>query len=828
MAGMRRIALLSLGLLPALARAQVERLVERTDGAGLVVPGGNVATLQGPIALGLQPANVALSPGGLVWVHEDDEPARPNARRGDALSLSFGGLARDSRYSLALGLGVDWLRPRGDCSASAPCVTRSSVVLAGGTPRLGLGAAVRWLDATRGARLNGQTTFDLGATWRPRTALSLSLAGLNLDAPAGEPRRAVAGLGWRPFGTALTLGVSYDVDSQAGISAGRMGYLVATRLGAFDLFAQGAHVVREAPGGRDVALLVGLRLGLGFGSVTGAGAGLVSGPSDGLSGHSVVELSTARGPSAFAARKSREDLDLGHELRGPERLTVALGLPVPDRYLALVQRLDALAHDDRLDTLLVEIRDLGNLGLGRVEELRGRLAALRARGRKVVAFLPGAGDREYLLATAADRIVAAPQAVLDINGFASRKYFLRGLLDRLGVTPEFVWAGAYKSAPEMFTRTEASGPSREETGSMLDDTFARYVGTVAEARRMSPEALRALLDRGVLLSEEAVKVGLVDAVASRDALDAEVRTVAGRTLPKVALGPTPAPPVRWSADARVGVVLLSGTIDAGLATKVSKALAEARDDRDVKAVVLRIESPGGDVTASERLWLAVRGVAKSKPVIASMGDVAASGGYYVASAASRIVASPSTLTGSIGVFAGKADLSPLLTRWGVSTEVQTRGDKADLYSLARPWTEAERATVDTLVHDFYETFLQRVASGRNISVSQVRPIAEGRVWTGSQAKDRGLVDALGGWNEAVALAKAAARLVPEAPVSVAVDAPVDATGQTEAEALVGPVAPLLFRTGLLSREALTQARGMVEALADGRPMALALDLATTR
>lgn len=844
----RILALVAVLGVARVGRAQVELLLERPDTAGVLVPATSTPTVQGPVSLAWQPANLALGPSGLSYVHEDGASGIARARRSDGVFVNLGGLSLGEAGAAALGFGAEWIRPRSDCSAATPCSRRLSLGLSAGTPELALGGSWHWLASDDSAAVDGLGALDLGISWRPARWLSVSLAGRSLNAPRTVPRQGSLGFGVRPFGETLTLAAEYQADDRGGLGRGRFGYLADLRLGGLDLVGQLAHSIRPASGSVEVVATLSLRASFGHAALTLGGGGFFSGPS-GAAGAFEVDLTGARGRYLFGEPPVAKVLDLSEALAGPSQLSMILGAPRGlDAFTKLSLRLERLANDDALDTLVVEIKGVRDLSLGRIEELRSLILGLRAKGRHVIAWLPGGGDAEYYVATAAERIYAAPQSLFEINGLSSQRIYLRGLLDKLGIEPEFVKIGEYKSAPEQFTNTQPSEPAAEETNALLDDSFARYVQAIATARGLDEAKVKALLDRGLMLGETAAKDGLIDGVTMNGpGLEEAVTKLAGRALPLSKLEDEPWVAERWSDVPVLAVIEVKGDILPGSmpgtagAERIVKQLRRAAADDEVRAIVLRVESPGGDVGASEQLWQAVREVAKRKPVVASFGDVAASGGYYVGCAADAIVAEPSTITGSIGVFAGKADLSKLLTTLGIDHRNFNRGEKADLLTLVRPWTEGEKAAFEAVVAQFYETFLQRVAEGRKMSPSDVDKVARGRVWTGSQAKERGLVDTLGGLDDALKLAATKAGLPEGRPVRVAgvsgwLEWAPGRSPETRAAGLdrldpleaLGWLASRRSLAPLLAEALADRAWPLVEALATGRPLALAVDLPDPR
>jgi protease-4 len=489
-----------------------------------------------------------------------------------------------------------------------------------------------------------------------------------------------------------------------------------------------------------------------------------------------LRASWERYPSSPAPSRA-PGLDVADELSPPRFLL--FDLSAGDPFGDLLRRLGEAGEDGSVGAVVLELGELP-VGAGRSEELRAALLRLRQR-KPVLAWLPGGDLKSYWVASAATAVAMAPPSTLMVNGLTATQYYLKDGLARLGVAVEVARAGGYKTAPEPLTRSGPSPESTEMTGAILDDLYGRMVADVALARRLEPAAVRGLIDRGVFSAAEARSAGLVDEVLWPDELEGWTGRVAGTRL-RPADGYDPAPrrqARRWGPTPVIAVIGLEGAISAGRsrreplglgrlsgAESVVDQLEAAADSGEVKAIVLRIDSPGGDAAASDLIWRAVKKAREKKPVIASMGDLAASGGYLVAVGAERIVAEPSTLTGSIGVFVLKPELSGLLEKLSIHRDVQQRGRNADIASMARPWTPEERALVEKQVDIVYASFLDRVVEGRSLPRAEVEKVAGGRVWTGQQALARRLVDQLGGLDDAVALARERAGLGREALVEV--------------------------------------------------------------
>jgi protease-4 len=473
----------------------------------------------------------------------------------------------------------------------------------------------------------------------------------------------------------------------------------------------------------------------------------------------------------------------GPRLSGASYLALDLSGPVPEdaptdlgNFLerrpptlrTLVESVDRAAADPNVKGLVVRVSSLPGSGWGQVQELRDAITRFRASNKPAYAHLEFCGNKEYYLASACTKVYAVPTALLDVTGLEAEVTFFRGTLDKLGVEAQFEGVGKYKNAPNQFTEKGFTAPHREQMDALLDSFYGEYVSAVAQARGWSREKVQAVIDAGPYDGVTAQKAGLVDELMYRDQLD---ERLAGAD----AIGP--ARYVRGSHggfgyDGRpqMAIVYVVGEIVPGESQTralggsfagsdtVAKALRQARKDTSIKAILLRVDSPGGSGTASDVIWREVQLARAQKPVVVSMGDVAASGGYFIAMGSHAIVAQPGTITGSIGVFGGKMSLRGLYDKIGLSKEILARGEHAALFSDYRPWTEEERGRIRALMVAFYEDFLQKAAKGRGKTRDQVHEVAQGRVWTGVDAKRIGLVDYLGGLDVAIAIAKERAHI----------------------------------------------------------------------
>jgi protease-4 len=439
-------------------------------------------------------------------------------------------------------------------------------------------------------------------------------------------------------------------------------------------------------------------------------------------------------------------------------------------FLQLVRRLRGLAVDPAVAGVMFKL-GRGRLGLARIEELRELVALMRANGKRTFSYVESAGTREYYLAAATDKILFHPSAELALTGVAQNVTFYKGAMDRIGVHVDLVRIGAFKGAMEPFIMNEQSPEVRANKNRLLDDVFARVVGAIAADRTrggqvMDAGRVKSLVDRGIFVATEARAAGLADDIADHGELEARLSKLMGGGLAPLRDADTaPLAGNAWPSR-RIAVLLAEGNIIdgksretpfdlgtfAGSDTLVA-ALQECQDDPSIGAVVLRVNSPGGSAFASDVISRAVvRLRAAGKPVIVSMGDHAASGGYYIAAPADQVFADPSTITGSIGIFGFKADVGQLMNTLGLSVETYRRGAHADYQSPFRPWTEDEIKIATAKIRHLYGLFVDTVATGRKsrgLTAARVDEIGRGQVWTGALAQPLGLVDQLGGLSAAI-------------------------------------------------------------------------------
>ena len=412
----------------------------------------------------------------------------------------------------------------------------------------------------------------------------------------------------------------------------------------------------------------------------------------------------------------------------------------------------------------------GLIGAGQAGllELREALIDFKESGKFIVAYDEAYSEGGYFLASVADEIYLNPLGGIDFNGFSSEGIFLKGFFEKVGIKPEVFRVGEFKSAVEPFILDKMSPENRLQTQYFLDDINNHALELIAKSRGIAQDSLVRINHQMLVRKpKDAVTYKLATALKYEDEVHSILKEKLGlkaddqiATINATDLGGM-AKSKNITSSNRIAVIFAEGEIVDGNADgaisseKFAKEIRKARKDENIKAIVLRVNSPGGSILASDVIWREMSEAKKVKPVIVSMGEVAASGGYYIAAPADTIVAQPNTITGSIGIFGILFNVQELVNdKLGVTTDVVSTGELSDFGNMARPLTEVERTIIQSSVEDGYETFISRVAEGRGMHPDSVRKVASGRVWTGSQAKARGLVDVLGGLDTAIGIAAA--------------------------------------------------------------------------
>ncbi|MCU1266064.1 MAG: signal peptide peptidase SppA, type [Acidobacteria bacterium] len=433
--------------------------------------------------------------------------------------------------------------------------------------------------------------------------------------------------------------------------------------------------------------------------------------------------------------------------------------------------------DKRITAILLDV-DGSGAGWAKSEEIRDAIADFRSSGKPVYAYMEYGMNKEYYIASACDKIYVAPPGELFINGLAADVMFFRGSLDKLGVYPDIYQIGKYKSAGDMFTQKSMTEAHKQYVNELLDDLFNRYVEATAKARGKSPADMKALIDNAPYSAKAAKEAGLIDGVSYRDEVHKEIKKRLGykdteelRLVRASDYRQVDAQSLGLNKGERIAVIFATGDIGSGKSENspsgdqsigsdtLSKAVRDAANDKTIKAIVIRVDSPGGSGLASDIIWHAVDEARQKKPVVISMSDVAASGGYYISASATKIVAEPSSITGSIGVVAGKPVVKGLYDWLGITNEYVMRGKNAGMFRETEKFSDDERAKFEAWIKQtYYEDFVPKVAKGRNKSNEYIDSVGQGRVWTGAQGKSNGLIDEYGGLDRAIEIAKDLARI----------------------------------------------------------------------
>lgn len=721
-----------------------------------VVPAASIAGENGPATLWQNPANLSydrdfrfaamVSRGGL------DAPTSAAITAGTG---GFGFGVHNQLRPVGGGVVTDWSLDYGT-SLALP-------------KRLSLGLLLSWRLVAGG---KNYVAYDAGLAWRPLPWLGIGGVAQNVGDP--DPNglalpKTGAGIALRPLGSLVVLGADYarlfgTDPNDASVNEDHV--VASVRLRPLEgLYLRGAadaNVTGDGLG--QIALTGGVEVYLG-----GVGASWVG--SNDLAGTGQTLTVGSDEPGESLIRSGRRVPTLA--IDAPPPYQPRSGLLVADEETSWLDTLELLrrAEDDPGVRGLAVTLDGASLSLARCRELRERIQSLEAEDKPVLVYLTGnPTNGDYYVASAATRVALHPAADLQLTGLSVEMTQLRGLLDLVGVEPQFVKRADYKTSPEQWTEVEPTQANLEMTDALLDDLYGELVDAIGAGRGADADTVRRWIDGGPYAADEAKENGLVDVLLYPDQLDDELEKLHGGSVSMSDLLAMPQPRSAWEDPQQIAVVYIDGPITSGASSgggllssrsvgskNVIQQLYRARKDPQVRAVVIRVDSPGGSSFASDEIWRATQRLRqRGKPVVVSMGSVAASGGYYVAAGADAIWAEPTTITGSIGVYSGKFATDDAQHRLGVTTTVLSRGRNGAIQSTTRPWDDEQRARMQTLVDHTYAQFKQRVVDGRGLDADEVERIARGRVWSGLRAKELHLVDGLGGFQDAIDDARARA------------------------------------------------------------------------
>ncbi len=425
----------------------------------------------------------------------------------------------------------------------------------------------------------------------------------------------------------------------------------------------------------------------------------------------------------------------------------------------------AAKEDENIKGIYLDLAGFA-AGMAHIEEIRQALQDFRTSGKFITSYAEGYSEGAYYLASIAEDVYLHPEGALDFNGLDAEVTFYKGMLDKLEVEPQIFRVGTFKSAVEPFMREDMSDANRLQVKEMLNSVYGFMLTNISESRKIAPEKLRAISDSMMVRNaQDALRLGLIDGTAYysevEDRMKSDIELGEEDKLELVTYDKYKKTVSTYNRSSnKIAVIVADGTIVSGKggegsvgSDRFAKEIRKARLDDDIKAIIIRINSPGGSFIASDVMWKEIALARGEKPIIASMGNVAASGGYYMAMNCDTIVAQPNTITGSIGIFAIMFNASGLLeSKLGITTDVVKTGTYSNLYTVTRPLTAAEKDIIQTDIEEGYETFTGKAAQGRNMDIEHLKSVASGRVWTGAQAKANGLVDVLGGFDDAVRIA----------------------------------------------------------------------------
>jgi protease-4 len=723
-------------------------------------PGKGTANTDDTSAIALNPAGLAFLPGpefrwNLLWT--GSASTLPDRGTSFAVGVPIGWFAT--------GLRLDLLSPPG--AAPAPFDQTYHWLrwaLAFGSEEASIGTTFGWGFSSSPA-LDGYISVTSGVAWRPAPWISASFVARDWNQPTSVAGLAIErsflwGLAVRPLSSRVLeaawdleyLATSRDIGGHMtlGLDIPRIGRI----RGDLTVLPQAEQRFLATAGVEVNVDRLQVSGGGVFGdAVTRSGTGFYVG----------AAIRSFREPGLrLPAKVARVKLEHTPGVRG---------------HTHLLRRLWRLADDPEIEGVVLQLRAEPASSLAHAEEVADAVRLLRARGKKVMCHLEDAGGRSLFVCSQADRIAMNPAGGLRFAGVSSTSYYLGGLLKKLGVKSDFVRIGAHKGAAEQLTLPGGTDVAHLDHQELIDQFESIYLHDIGGGRRIPEDELRKRIAKGPFIASEARAAGLVDTLAYDDEIDRFATEVMGRAV-RLTDDSTPhGAPERWGKEPKVAVVYLDGDmidgdsqfiplVDVKLAGSytIARALRHAREDDSVKSVVFRVETGGGSSLAADVILREAILTAKKKPLVVSMGSAAASGGYYASVAGREIFADRATITGSIGIFYGKVDVSGLLDKLGIKVEQFRSAPRADAESLFRPFTDDEKRELGVKVKQFYDLFVGRVAEGRHMSPDAVDAVGRGKVWTGQQALSRGLVSRLGGLREALAEARRLGGLSTDAPI----------------------------------------------------------------
>ena len=726
-------------------------------------PGRSIAGTDDTTAIALNPANLAFLPAPELrwnWVYTQSASPMPNRGHEIALGLPL--------WMLATGLRVDALDP--PRAAPAPFDTsyqwvRWGLALRGGDVA-SFGTTFAW-SMSESPSLAGYFSATSGLTVRPTSFLSIAAVARDWNHPhakSGLPieRSYDLGVAVRPFlgrrAFEIGLEAAHYETSDVWVPRGTVG-LDIPRLGRLR-----GDVTLLGPESSRFVATAGLDIHVGQAELSGGGV--------------FGSQLTKSGAGFYAGAAIRGFREPGVRLPSKVVRVKIDSTPGVRKHTRLLRKLWRLAADPEVEGVVLAMHAEPASSLAHAEEVGEAVRLLRQQGKKVLCQLEDAGGRSLHVCSQADRTAMNPAGGLRFAGLSSSYLYFGGLLEKLGVKADFVRIGAHKGAAEMFTNETGTEVAKKDHQELVDEMEKVMLSDVGGGRHVSLPELKARIAKGPFIASEARAAGLVDTLAYEDETDRVLEELFGRRVRLADDVESERAPERWGQQQKVAMIYLSGDMVDGESQfipfvnvrlagsrTIARALKKAREDSSIKAVVFRVETGGGSSLAADVILREAQLTAKAKPFVVSMGSSAASGGYYAAMAGGGpIFANRATVTGSIGIFYGKVDVSGLLGKLGVGIDMFRSAPRADAESFYRGFTDDERRELGVKVKQFYDLFVARVAEGRHMTAEQVDAVARVKVWTGEQAKANGLVDRLGGLREALREARALGHLPADAPV----------------------------------------------------------------
>ena len=730
--------------------------IDFEDVKGFGLPYNSVAISDDITAIKYNPAGLGLRRGfqsSFFHTHSDSSFDGDNA-----WLLSSGGL----------GFSVEWL---GNVTSKT---YRKYTLASGGKFADGFywGSSYSWFGS-RYEDYDKLSSWKIGILLRPFEFLSFGAVAKDLNRPWFQGERADisydCGLAIRPMGDRLTLSVDGSMSQKEKVRDADMRY--RAELEPLDGLVISGDIDNDGNFG------IGGRINLpnlGLGSYNS-----VTKDYDFNQGITYVNLSKDRYRTLLQRRNNFLELKLSGKIVEENTRVGIFGKKKPTM-IDLLNDIERAKEDKSIKGIILRIDPL-DIGLAKAQEIREAILDFKESGKSVIAYMEFGGNKEYYIATTADKIVMMPRGYLMFTGLNAEVTFIKRTLEKLGIVADLEHIGDYKSASDLVTRDKMSEAHREVVNSLLDDMYDQITRDVAFLRGWSQEEVKSKIDQGPFTASEAYEANLVDTLMYYDQIDDMIKKMEGKKPNRInhkRYAHRTYYKYSWAIPPKIAVIFASGSIFEGENRKdflwgdimgsetIARAIKTAREDKTVKAIVFRVDSPGGSGIDSDVILREIVRTKGKKPFIVSMSDVAASGGYWISLAADTILSLPGTYTGSIGVISGKVSLQGLYEKIGFTKEVIKRGKHADFFTTTRQFTDEEREVVKRQIKEFYSDFVEKVAEGRGMSYEEVDAIGKGRVWTGRQAKGNGLVDELGGMSLALAIAKEKAGIAEDAEVEV--------------------------------------------------------------